>query len=85
MKEAGTSILLVEQNVERAPSISVRAYIMDQGQIVHQASATSLRNDVEIQEHSKKTVGPKHSPEYQEIIPGRLQSLTSVLTILEGA
>jgi hypothetical protein len=30
-------------------------------------------------------VGPKHSPKYQEIIPGRLQSLTSVLTILECA
>jgi branched-chain amino acid transport system ATP-binding protein len=49
MKEAGTSILLVEQNVERALSVSDRAYIMDQGQIVHQASATALLNDVEIQ------------------------------------
>ena len=25
-----------------------------------------------------------HSPEYQEIIPGRLQSSTTLLTILEG-
>ena len=85
MKEAGTSILLVEQNVERAPSISDRAYITDQDQVVHQASATGLLNDVGIQKHSKKTVGPKHSPEYQEIILGRLQSSTSVLTILEDA
>ena len=50
MKEQGTTILLVEQNVERALSISDRAYIMDNGAIVHQDSASRLLSDRSIQE-----------------------------------
>ena len=50
MKRAGTTILLVEQNVERALSISDRAYIMDQGLIVHADSAANLLADQAIQE-----------------------------------
>jgi branched-chain amino acid transport system ATP-binding protein len=50
MKRAGTTILLVEQNVERALSISDRAYIMDHGVIVHQDSAANLLADKSIQE-----------------------------------
>ena len=50
MKKAGTTILLVEQNVERALSISDRAYILDQGQIVHQGAASDLLRNSEIQE-----------------------------------
>ena len=49
MKKEGTTILLVEQNVERALSISDRAYILDQGRIVHQGSAAALLADQEIQ------------------------------------
>jgi branched-chain amino acid transport system ATP-binding protein len=49
MKRAGTSILLVEQNVERALTISDRAYIMDQGQMVHEGSASALLAQPEIQ------------------------------------
>jgi len=49
MKRAGTSILLVEQNVERALLISDRAYIVDQGHIVHTADAAQLLADTEIQ------------------------------------
>ena len=49
MKRAGTTLLLVEQNVERALSISDRAYIMDQGVIVHQDSASNLLADQSIQ------------------------------------
>ncbi len=49
MKRAGTTILLVEQNVERALSISDRAYIMDQGLIVHSAGAADLLADQAIQ------------------------------------
>ena len=49
MKRAGTTILLVEQNVERALSISDRAYIMDQGLIVHSESAANLLADQAIQ------------------------------------
>ena len=50
MKSQGTTILLVEQNVERALSISDRAYILDQGQIVHQGDAQALLANAEIQE-----------------------------------
>ena len=50
MKQQGTTILLVEQNVERALSISDRAYIFDQGQIVHQGLASDLLADQEIQD-----------------------------------
>jgi branched-chain amino acid transport system ATP-binding protein len=50
MKKQGTTILLVEQNVERALSISDRAYILDQGQIVHHGTASELLHDEQIQE-----------------------------------
>ena len=50
MKKQGTTLLLVEQNVERALSISDRAYIMDQGVVVHQDSAKSLLADAAIQD-----------------------------------
>ncbi len=50
MKQTGTTILLVEQNVERALSISDRAYILDQGRIVHAGRADALLADAAIQE-----------------------------------
>jgi branched-chain amino acid transport system ATP-binding protein len=50
MKAQGTTILLVEQNVELALSIADRAYVVDQGTIVHHASASELLADAEIQE-----------------------------------
>ncbi|HQS30216.1 MAG: ABC transporter ATP-binding protein [Polaromonas sp. 39-63-203] len=50
MKAQGTTILLVEQNVERALSISDRAYILDQGKIVHHGVAAELLANAEIQE-----------------------------------
>ena len=50
MKNQGTTILLVEQNVERALSISDRAYILDQGRIVHEGRAADLLADEEIQQ-----------------------------------
>jgi branched-chain amino acid transport system ATP-binding protein len=50
MKAEGTTILLVEQNVELALGIADRAYVVDQGTIVHHASAQALLADAEIQE-----------------------------------
>jgi branched-chain amino acid transport system ATP-binding protein len=50
MKQQGTTLLLVEQNVERALQISDRAYILDQGVVVHQGNAAALLADREIQE-----------------------------------
>ena len=49
MRAQGTTLLLVEQNVERALSISDRAYILDQGRIVHTGTAQALLADREIQ------------------------------------
>jgi branched-chain amino acid transport system ATP-binding protein len=50
LQQQGTTILLVEQNVERALSISDRACILDQGRIVHQGDADALLADRAIQE-----------------------------------
>jgi branched-chain amino acid transport system ATP-binding protein len=50
LRDQGTTLLLVEQNVELALGIADRAYVMDQGVIVHQASAADLLADAEIQE-----------------------------------
>jgi branched-chain amino acid transport system ATP-binding protein len=50
MKQGGVTILLVEQNVERALGISDRAYVLDQGAVVHQADARALLADQEIQD-----------------------------------
>ncbi len=50
LKKQGTTLLLVEQNVERALSISDRAYILDQGQIVHSGRGSELLANQEIQE-----------------------------------
>ena len=49
MKEGGTTILLVEQNVELALDVSDRVYVMDQGEIVHHDDAVTLKADAEIQ------------------------------------
>ena len=50
MKSEGTTILLVEQNVELALAIADRAYVLDQGEVVHHATASALLADAEIQE-----------------------------------
>jgi len=50
MKGKGITILLVEQNVERALGISDRAYVLDQGVVVHQADAKALLADQAIQD-----------------------------------
>jgi branched-chain amino acid transport system ATP-binding protein len=49
MKKQGTTILLVEQNVARALAISDRAYILEQGSIVHTGDAAELLADADIQ------------------------------------
>jgi len=50
MKAQGTTILLVEQNVELALDIADRAYVLDQGAVVHHAAARELLADDEIKE-----------------------------------
>ena len=50
MKQGGTTIVLVEQNVERALDLADRAYIMDHGVIVHHDTGAALLADRGIQE-----------------------------------
>ncbi|GAP37678.1 ABC transporter ATP-binding protein [Piscinibacter sakaiensis] len=50
MKARGTTLLLVEQNVERALRVSDRAYILDQGRVVHEGRGADLLADAQIQE-----------------------------------
>jgi branched-chain amino acid transport system ATP-binding protein len=50
MRQSGQTILLVEQNVELALRICDRAYIMDQGAIVHSGPTAALLADAAIQE-----------------------------------
>jgi branched-chain amino acid transport system ATP-binding protein len=50
MKARGTTVLLVEQNVELALDIADRAYVLDQGAVVHHASARELLADNDIKE-----------------------------------
>jgi branched-chain amino acid transport system ATP-binding protein len=50
IKAQGTTVLLVEQNVELALDIADRAYVLDQGAVVHQAAAKDLLADDEIKE-----------------------------------
>ena len=50
MKAEGTTVLLVEQNVELALDIADRAYVLDQGAVVYQAAASELLADNEIKE-----------------------------------
>ena len=50
MKAQGTTVLLVEQNVELALDIADRAYVLDQGAVVHHAAARELLADNDIKE-----------------------------------
>ena len=50
LKQQGITILLVEQNVQKALKISDRAYILDQGEIVFHDTAQNLLNNDEIQQ-----------------------------------
>ncbi|MDI9331098.1 MAG: ABC transporter ATP-binding protein [Alphaproteobacteria bacterium] len=49
LKREGVSILLSEQNLHFAQWVSDRAYVLEKGQIRHQASMVDLVNDADIQ------------------------------------
>ncbi len=50
MRDTGTTILLVEQNVELALTLGDRAYVLDGGLIVHQDTAAALLADEAVKE-----------------------------------
>jgi len=45
LKAEGIAVLVVEQNVQSALQVADRAYVMNQGVIVHEGPAANLRND----------------------------------------
>jgi branched-chain amino acid transport system ATP-binding protein len=47
---AGTTVLLVEQNVKQALKVSRYAYVLETGKIVHRGPAAELRDDPKIME-----------------------------------
>jgi len=48
LKEAGISVLIVEQNALSALAVSDRAYVMDLGRIVHEGPAAELRDNADL-------------------------------------
>ncbi len=49
LKRQGTTILLIEQNVELALRIADRAYILDQGTVVYEGTAAAMLADESVQ------------------------------------
>ena len=49
LNEAGTTVLLVEQNAKKALAIADRAYVLDTGRIVQSGDADALMHDESIQ------------------------------------
>jgi branched-chain amino acid transport system ATP-binding protein len=47
MREAGMSVLLVEQNVRAAVAIADRAYVLDDGRVVYEGVAADFAADEE--------------------------------------
>jgi branched-chain amino acid transport system ATP-binding protein len=48
LKREGLSILLVEQNLYSALAVADRVYVLETGQVVHQADAATLANQTEL-------------------------------------
>lgn len=51
LNREGLTILLVEQNAKQALDVTNRAYVIEQGRIVHSGASTQLANDPEIAAH----------------------------------
>jgi branched-chain amino acid transport system ATP-binding protein len=48
VRARGVSVLLVEQNVERALAISSRAYLLSEGRVVMEGPADDLSHDPDV-------------------------------------
>jgi branched-chain amino acid transport system ATP-binding protein len=51
MREEGLSVLLVEQNATLSLSVADRAYVLDDGRVVHASPAADLARDTELVHH----------------------------------
>ncbi len=51
LNQEGLTILLIEQNAKQALDVTSRAYVIEQGRIVHAGPSAELANDPEIEAH----------------------------------
>jgi branched-chain amino acid transport system ATP-binding protein len=51
LNQEGLTILLIEQNAKQALDVTSRAYVIEQGRIVHAGESKALANDPEIEAH----------------------------------
>ena len=49
IQEAGTSVLLIEQNATMALAVADRGYVLEHGRIIHEDTAANLRSDEGLQ------------------------------------
>ncbi|MCP2635645.1 ABC transporter ATP-binding protein [Microbacterium sp. HD4P20] len=49
IQDAGTSVLLIEQNATMALAVADRGYVLEHGRIIHQDTAANLRSDEGLQ------------------------------------
>ncbi|MBD8507080.1 ABC transporter ATP-binding protein [Hoyosella sp. G463] len=64
INQSGTGVLLVEQNAAMALSIATHGYVMENGRIVMDGSAATLRDDANIQEFY---LGLGHTASYRDL------------------
>ena len=50
LKAEGIAVLVVEQNVQSALAVADRAYVMNQGKVVHEGPAAELRNNIALRQ-----------------------------------
>ena len=51
LNREGLTILLIEQNAKQALAVTSRAYVIEQGRVVHSGISSELANDPEIEAH----------------------------------
>ena len=51
LNREGLTILLIEQNAKQALAVTSRAYVIEQGRVVHSGTSSELANDPEIEAH----------------------------------
>ena len=51
LNQEGLTILLIEQNAKQALDVTSRAYVIEQGRVVHAGPSRELANDPEIEAH----------------------------------
>ena len=51
LNQEGLTILLIEQNAKQALAVTSRAYVIEQGRVVHAGASSDLANDPDIEAH----------------------------------